>query len=278
MINLTSLLHTFSIYANRYGGPRYRTEELAKFLNKHLYNVQEQQLRMGEKVNASLVNSAFLSSRHTPLYLSSIQMTNSRVWIVEDELGFEAMFSEGTKILIEKDGKIQFEKIENLKPGNKRIINFEKVDALKNDKLNHDNKRGSFTENFIRIENIDEYSGQIMLCDALTSMMLLKQKGTSLERIDKFNNENIQEVYFIDLVRVDCVDVLYQSYNLEFSPFSYVLKKNTKLSDDSKNRYYEYRKKTAGKRFLEKMRSKAFEIKKDKIAIEMELKREENTD
>jgi hypothetical protein len=205
-------------------------------------------------------------------------MTNSRVWIVEDELGFEAMFSEGTKILIEKDGKIQFEKIENLKPGNKRIINFEKVDALKNDKLNHDNKRGSFTENFIRIENIDEYSGQIMLCDALTSMMLLKQKGTSLERIDKFNNENIQEVYFIDLVRVDCVDVLYQSYNLEFSPFSYVLKKNTKLSDDSKNRYYEYRKKTAGKRFLEKMRSKAFEIKKDKIAIEMELKREENTD
>ena len=88
MIHLTSLLHTMSPYANRWGGPRYRTEELAKFLNKHLYNIQEDQLRRAELVNMCLAYDAFLSSRHVPIYPAAILNVGEwHAWRIKDELG-----------------------------------------------------------------------------------------------------------------------------------------------------------------------------------------------
>jgi hypothetical protein len=265
-----------SIYANRWGGPRYRTEELAKFLHKHLYNIQEDQLIEGKKVNTILAHDALLSSRHTPLYACSIKKADcTAVVFIRDELGFDGFFSEGTEILIHRGDKIQFEKIENVKVGDRRVINFEKVDTFKNDKLKH---HRSFSENFLTIKCEDSYETKMILCDALSSMTLLKKEDKNVvRRIDQFNSKNIQEIHLIDITDVMTGLIPFEiSFKIEFLPFSYRLKKNKELSDKSENRYYKYRSRTQDKRFMEKMRSKVFRIKKSKVDFKMELKHVED--
>lgn len=273
MIHILSLLHTMSVYANRWGGPNYRTEELAKFLNKHLYNVQEEQLRLGEKVNTCLSHDALLSSRHTPLYMSSIRMSEVlNSWRIKDELGFEGIFAEGTEILIRRDEVIRFEKIENLKAGDKRVINFELVPIFNNDKLPH---FLPFNENFLSIKCETSYETQMLMCDGLTAMMILKEKDNAVTRLDQFDSKNTQEVYLVDIVDIKKIQPQ-QFFWAEFNPFSYKLSKNRALSDKSNHRYYKQRRSTVKNRFLEKMRSKVFNIKKDNVEIKMELKHVSN--
>jgi hypothetical protein len=275
MIHLQSFLHTMSAYANRWGGPRYRTEELAKFFNKHLYNIQEDQLRAGSKVNTILAHDAFLSSRHTPVYMSSIKaIPKKRIFSITDELGFTGLFPEGTEILIINGTKIEFNKIENIKPGDKRIINLELVPRLKNDKMHHHRE---FSENFLSIKYKSEYEKQMLLCDCLSAMTILKDEGGHVSRVDQFNPKNLQEIYLVDVTEVKEVETSYQFYEAEFLPFSYVLMKNRALSDKSKNRYWKYRHQTIGKRWLEKMRSKVFSIKKSKVEFKMDLKHVKNS-
>lgn len=274
---LLSLLHTMTVYANRWGGPRYRTEEFAKFLHKHLYNTQEDQLKRLEKVNLSLSIDALLSSRHTPVYVSSIQADSStfQTWIILDELGYHAQFHEGTEILLYKNDSLIYEKIENIKPGDRRVINFELVEEFKNDKLHHHSK---FSENFLSITCRSETETEMTLCDALTSMMIVKRPHlTALDivKVDQFDNKNLQEIYLIDIIDV-WKSAKESKFNIEVMPFSYSLHKNRALSDKSENRYYKSRQSTVGKRYLEKMRSKVFSIKKDKVKIALELKHVED--
>lgn len=275
MIHLSSFIQTMSLYANRWGGPRYRTEEFAKFLNKHLYNIQEEQLLAKERVNAKLSHDAFLSSRHTPLYLSSIKDVGVKnTFIVTDELGYEGVFPEGTEILVNEENVIKWKKIEKLKIGDQRVINFELVPGLKNEGAHHHLK---FSDNFLSIKCKDVYESQAMLCDGIAGMSLLKETNDTVVHLDQFSKKNIQELYFIDIV-----EILQSSpitfYELEFLQFSYSLQKNRQLSNKSKNRYYKYRKSTMGKRLLEKLRSKVFHIKKDKTEFKMELKHDKDRD
>lgn len=264
-----------TLYANRWGGPRYRTEELAKFLNKHLYNIQEDQLRNAKRVNLCLAHDAFLSSRHTPLYpVSILNMGERHAWRIKDELGFEAIFDEGTEILVHKDDVIKFEAIEELKPGDRRVINLELVPELKNDKNHH---YLPFTDKFISINCDTSDEVQMLLCDGLSAMMILKEKDGNVEKVEQFDSKNEQEVYLSDIIEVEYIGPQYFFY-IEFNPFSYTLTKNRQLSDKSKNRYYNYRQSTVGKRWLEKMRSKVFRIKKDNVGFDMELTHVENKD
>lgn len=278
MIHLTSLLHTISLYANRWGGPRYRTEELAKFLNKHLYNIQEEQLMRGELVNLCLSYDAFLSSRHTPLYASCISTSKkTRAWRIKDELGFEAIFAEGTEILTFVDhpeyGPLEWLPVESCIPGTKRVINLELVPELKNDTLNHHN---AFTDNFVSIKCEPEQVQQL-LCDSLTAMMVLKERDCIVRRVDKFDSNNTQEIYLVDITEVEEIEPQH-FFDIKFSDFSYSLKKNKQLSNKSKNRYYNYRHNTTTKRWLEKMRSKVFHIKKSNKDFALELKHDKNSD
>ena len=268
MIHLTSLLHTMSPYANRWGGPRYRTEELAKFLNKHLYNQQEDQLRRAELVNMCLAYDAFVNSRHTPSYPAAIlNMGEYLAWRIKDELGFEGIFAQGTEILVHKNEKIKFVCIEDVKPGDRRVINFEQVEEFKNDKMHH---HLALTENFLSIK-CDTYDEiQMLLCDGITAMTLLRETDSTVYRVDQFNSENSQEVYLVDVMEVEQVENQ-QFFYTYINPFSYSLKKNRNLSNASGDRVYKQRRDSKGQRWLEKMRSKVFAMKKDNIPVKMEL-------
>lgn len=273
-MHLFNLLHTMTAYANRWGGPRYRTEELAKFLNKSLYNVQEEQLKRNEKVNLVLSIDALLSSRHTPTYVRSIQMEQEPkpTWTITDELGYTAVFHEGTEILLYKDNGLVYEKIENIQIGDTRIINFELVEEFKNDKLHHHSK---FSENFLTIKCKDYREIEMTMCDALTSMIIVQRTGLEMKKLDQFNDSNIQELYLVNIIGiVKCIPQT--KLNIEVMPFSYSLHKNRALSDKSENRYYKSRQSTIAKRYLEKMRSKVFSMKKDNVKIELELKHVED--
>ncbi len=268
-MHFLNLLHTMTVYANRWGGPRYRTEEFAKFLHKHLYNAQEAQLMKGEKVNLCLSIDALLSSRHIPVYVKPLMISGSslKMYHVVDELGYSADFHSSDEILIYRDDAIMYEKVENLVPGDKRIINLELVDEFSNDKLHHHSK---FSENFLTIKCKDEAEAQMTLCDALTSMTVVKKKGLNLTKIDQFDKNNIQEIYLIDIVEISTTTDR-PKVIIEIMPFSYSLHKNKALSNKSEKRYYKSRQSTVGKRYLEKMRSKVFSIKKDRVKIELEL-------
>lgn len=269
-MHFLNLLHTMTVYANRWGGPRYRTEELAKFLHKHLYNVQEAQLKRGEKVNICLAIDALLSSRHIPIYVKPLMITGSslKMYRVIDELGYSADFHKDDEILIYRNDAITYEKVENIVGGDKRVLNFELVEEFSNDKLHHHSK---FSENFLTIKCKDEAEAQMTLCDALTSMTIVKKKGLNLTKIDQFDKNNIQEIYLVDIVEIWWLKEERPKIVMEIMPFSYSLHKNKALSNKSEKRYYNSRQSTIGKRYLEKMRSKVFSIKKDKVKIELEL-------
>lgn len=270
-MHFLNLLHTMTVYANRWGGPRYRTEEFAKFLHKHLYNAQEAQLKKGEKVNICLSIDALLSSRHIPVYVRPLIFgtTSQKMYHVGDELGYSADFHQYDEILIYRDDAIMYEKVENLAYCDKRVINFELVEEFSNDKLHHHSK---FSENFLTIKCKDEAEAQMTLCDALTSMTIVKKKELDITKIDQFDKNNIQEIYLVDITEVYRLRDERPKIEIEIMPFSYSLHKNKTLSDKSEKRYYKSRQSTIGKRYLEKMRSKVFSIKKDKIEIELELK------
>jgi hypothetical protein len=262
-----------TVYANRWGGPRYRTEEFAKFLHKHLYNIQEEQLRKSKKVNLCLSIDALLSSRHTPVYVKSVQVdiSNDQTWWILDELGYHSEFHESTEILLYKNNALIFEKIENIKAGDKRVINFELVEEFKNDKLHHHSK---FSENFLSIECKSESEIEMIMCDALTSMTIVKRPerlSLEIKKVDQFNKKNIQELYLIDIVDV-WKGSTRTKFNIEIMPFSYSLHKNKSMSNKSEHRYYKSRQSTIAKRYLEKMRSKVFDMKKDNVKVELELK------
>ena len=273
-MHFLNLLHTMSVYANRWGGPRYRTEELAKFLHKHCYNVQEDQLKLNQKVNLCLAIDALISSRHTPLYVKSIQMEQELkpTWTITDELGYTAVFHEGTEILLYKNDTLVYEKIENIAIGDRRVINFELVEVFNNDKLHHHSK---FAENFLTIKCKDFSEIEMAMCDALTSMIIAQRTGLEMTKLDQFNSSNAQELYLVDVIGiVPCIPQT--RLNIEVMPFSYSLHKNRSLSDKSENRYYKSRRSTVAKRYLEKMRSKVFRMKKDNVKVELELKHVED--
>lgn len=273
MIHLTSLIHTMSLYANRWGGQRYRVEELAKFLNKHLYNYQEEKLMSKERVNLALAGDAFLSSDHIPMYANSIKIIGGKqAWKIKDELGFEAIFAEGTEILTYVDhpefGPLEWLPIESCSEGTYRVINLEKVESLKNDKAHH---HLAFTDKFISIKCQPEEK-QKMLCDGLNALMILKENEKGVEKISQFNSNCIQELYLVKITSVMKAGKK-GFFDIDFCNFSYSLSKNKALSDKSENRYYKERKRTTKKRWLEKMRSKAFHMKKDKTEFKMELRK-----
>jgi hypothetical protein len=273
-MHFLNLLHTMSIYANRWGGPRYRTEELAKFLHKHVYNVQEEQLKTNKKINICLAIDAFLNSRHKPSYLKSVQMEPELhpTWTITDELGYTAVFHEGTEILLYKNDALVYEKIENIQIGDRRVINFELVEEFNNDKLHHHSK---FSENFLTIKCKDFSEIEMAMCDALTSMTIVQRAGLEMTKLDQFNRSNDQELYLVDIIGiVKCIPQT--KLNIEIMPFSYSLHKNRELSDKSEKRYYKSRQSTVAKRYLEKMRSKVFSMKKDNVKVELELKHVED--
>jgi len=273
-MHLFNLLHTMTVYANRWGGPRYRTEELAKFLHKGLYNAQEEQLKQNKKINLSLSVDAILSSRHTPAYVKSVQMEPElhNTWTITDELGYTAVFHEGTEILLYKNDGLIYEKVENIQIGDRRVINFELVDEFKNDKLHHHSK---FSENFLTIKCKDFSEVEMTMCDALTSMTVVQRAGLEITKLDQFNSTNIQELYLVDIIGI-VENLPHTKFNIEIMPFSYSLHKNKALSDKSENRYYKSRQSTIAKRYLEKMRSKVFNMKKDNVKVELELKHVED--
>jgi hypothetical protein len=269
-MHLFNLLHTMTAYANRWGGPRYRTEEFAKFLHKHLYNAQEDQLKQNKKVNLSLSIDALLGSRHIPVYVKSVQMEPAlhKTWTITDELGYTAVFHEGTEILLYKNDALVYEKIENIQIGERRVINFELVEEFNNDKLHHHSK---FSENFLTIKCKDFSEVEMMMCDALTSMTVVQRAGLEITKLDQFSNSNIQELYLVDVIGI-VKNIEHTRFDIETMPFSYSLRKNKELSDKSENRYYKSRQSTVAKRYLEKMRSKVFSMKKDNVKVELELK------
>lgn len=277
-----NLFHTLSLYANRWGGPRYRTTELSKFVFKHFYEHQIMRLIYNKKINANLASEAFLSANHTPYYMNSIESKGIKnIYIIEDELGYKAHFAEGTKILIHDPlnlGYLKYEDIKNIKSGNERIINFELVETLKNDKLHHHRKN---IENFYKIKCSSEKNVQETLCDSITSMILSRSIGHNVvEKIDKFEKNNIQQIYFITITNVEKAIVTpnanINDYEIKFMPFSYVLMKDRSLSNKSNNRYHKTISEGRSKKYLEKLRSRVFAMKKDKIDFSMELTHEED--
>lgn len=284
MIHIESLLHTFSPYANRWGGPRYRTTELLKYFNKYLYALQiENLVRHNKEINTSLASEAFLSIDHKPYYMRSLKIDNmnSEAYEIEDELGFKAIFPKGTEILMyhpqpSATEEFSYTPIEKIKPGDERVINFERVPKLRNDTLHHHRK---FSEGFLRIKCKSEKDLQIILCDAITSMMMVEKiDNLRIKRLDVFNKKNSQEIYLIEILNVKKLDAKIVSYKPTFFNFSHIMIKDKKHSVKSKDRYYKAIKKTLPKKILEKMRKSVFYLKSSNTDFNMELIHEENRD
>ncbi len=270
MLHFLSLLHTISVYAARWGGPRYRTTEVAKYINKYCYNLQEEHLKRGKKIDTRLASEAVLSSRHTPLYIKSLQYVGAKdAYLIEDELGLTAVFAEGTEILIEKDSKLVFVKIEELQPGDRRVVNFEYVREFKNASLHSYNKH---IKNFITIKSRSERETQIMLCDSITAMTLTKKiEQRKLKKLCQFDNKlHSQEIYLIDVVNVTKTSAQIPAIVLELFPYSHALIRDVDRSTKTDKRYYKAKHKERGKNYLNRMREKVFDIKKSKIDIVLE--------
>jgi hypothetical protein len=270
VLHFLSLLHTISVYAARWGGPRYRTTEVAKYINKYCYNLQEEHLKRGKKIDTRLASEAILSSRHTPLYIKSLHFVGYRdAYVIVDELGLAAVFPEGTEILVEKNAELTFVSIDELQPGDKRVVNFEYVKEFKNASLHSYNKH---IKNFITIKSRTERETQIMLCDSITAMTLTKEiEPLKLKKLYQFDNKlHDQELYLIDIVSVTKTKTQMPSINLELFPYSHALIKDVDRSKKTDKRYYKAKHKERGKKYLNKMREKVFDIKNSKIDIVLE--------
>jgi hypothetical protein len=269
MIRFNNLIHSLSTYSARYGGPRYRCIELAKYINKSLSGLQEEQLKKSEKINTILSSEAFLSSNHKPIYLKSLQhIGGENVYLIQDELGFMACFTEETEILLYKDGKFVYNRIDNIQVGDLRVLNLEVVPELRNNCVP---KFSSFGSNFLKINTTESKK---LMCDGINSLLVLKTEDyKSIESVDKLDDKNnIQEIYLLEITTVCSVGFQNGCFELEFLPFSYVLTKDANNSNSSENRYYNELNKTRPKRYLNNLRSKSFKItKEDKSKIEMEL-------
>ncbi len=270
MLHILSLLHTISVYAARWGGPRYRTTEVAKYINKYCYNLQEEHFKRGKKIDTRLASEAVLSSRHTPLYIKSLQYVGNRdSYVIVDELGLTAIFTEGTQILVEKDSVPTFVNIEELKQGDRRIVNFEYVKEFKNASLHSYNKN---IKNFITIKSRTKHETQVMLCDSITAMTLTKEiEPLKLKKMYQFNNKlHDQELYLIDIVSVTKTKTKTPAIVLELFPYSHALIRDVDRSTKTDKRYYKAKHKERGKKYLHRMREKVFDIKKSKIDIVLE--------
>ena len=267
MVHPLSFLHTISVYAARWGGPRYRTTEVAKYIHKYFYNLQEDHFKQGKRVDTRLASEALLSSRHTPLYVKSMQSVGYRdMYAITDELGLTALFTDDTEILVEKDEELSFVKISELQPGDKRVVNFEYVKEFKNASLHSFNKH---VKNFLAIKCRNAYAAQIMLCDSITAMTLTQKiDDTKLQKVFQFNSKlHAQELYLIDIVEVHKTGLKLQGIAIEVFPFAHALLKDVDREVKTDKRYYKAKHKDRGNKYLDKMRSKVFEIKKSKIDI-----------
>jgi hypothetical protein len=275
MIYFSNLIHTISPYSARWGGPRYETIKFTKFLNKHLYKKQEVDLAKEEKINTVLIPEAFLSSNCKPLYLKSIKYIGfKKAFVIKDEIGFEASFPEGTEILIYKNNDFIYEKIENIKPGDFRVINFESEPELKN-------YQSDVNKDFLSIACNTEEEIQKLMCDYINSFVILKKTNhNSISKIDSFDKkENIQEIYLLEVKSITCPTNISSAevFELEFLPFSCLLLKNIENSNCNNNRYYNEINKKRSKNYLNKMKNKVFNIEKsDKFNIKMELRNEKD--
>jgi hypothetical protein len=275
MIIIDSLLHTISPYANRWGGPRYHIVELFKFLNKYLWDHQIIRFNKKEKINCCLASEALLSANHTPKYIKYIQIKNEEtIYKITDELGYESTFPENTELLIYENDNICFKKIKDIKINDLRVINFESVEEFKNYSLHHHTK---LNENFITL-NCSKEEIQTAMCEALTSMILVKNCDNKILRILVYDKNNAQEIYLIPIVKIEKLEEKQLTIDIELSNFSYLLTKDRKNSDASRNRCYKSIKNKLAKNYLNKMRDKVFYVKKSKDHIEFELINEKDVD
>jgi hypothetical protein len=270
MLHPLSLLHTISVYAARWGGPRYRTTEVAKYINKYCYNLQEEHFRKGKRIDTRLASEAVLSSKHTPLYIKSLQYVgNKDAYEIVDELGLVAIFTEDTQILVERNEELSFVKINELQPGDRRVVNFEYVKDFKNASLHSYNKN---IRNFITIKSNTNHETQIMLCDSITAMTLTKEiEPLKLKKMYEFNNKlHDQEIYLIDIVSINKMPTKVPAIALELFPFSHALLRDVDRSIKTDKRYYTAKHKERGKKYLNRMREKVFRIKNSKMDIVLE--------
>ena len=264
MILLDNIIHTISTYSNRWGGPRYKTKSLFQFMNQHLSNKQNKDIDTGEKVNTILISEAFLDSNHTPLYLKSLQCHTKDVitYFIKDELGFEAEFAIGTKILVWNNSKPEYIEIENIQMGMERVVNLE---------FNKD-LNARFNQHYLFISSDQT---QEVLCEGINSNILLKKiNDTTVKKQTELNKQkNIQELCLIKIEEVRSIDVTI-GFEPEFLPFSYMLKKDKTVNTTKySSKINELRK----KKYLDKMRRNVYNIRKDKYKVKLEMVNEKNS-
>ena len=111
------------------------------------------------------------------------------------------------------------------------------------------------------------------MCEGINYNMLYERTNLLIRKKDELNKkEDIQKVYFVEIKEVTFVGP-YDCYHLVFLPFSHILKKDkTSNKTNYSNKINELR----AKKYLDKMRNKFFNIKKDKFKIEMKLVDEKN--
>ena len=276
MIHIESLLQTVSIYANRWGGPRFRSMELFKLLNKVLYNNQIEAIKTGTPVNMDLSSVALLSCSHSPLYPSRIVYTGKKMmYSIEDELGFMGMFAEGTQVYCYEHGQYCWKKIEEIKPGTMRIINLESRENISNTSIHHHKKSSS---DIYTMDCGSKLQAQKILGEALCTLMLFKvnkENKKEIVRVREFDKKNnSQELVFVEITKVEKFKEL-PSLEFVMNGFSHVLFKDKKNSDSSVD-YKKLMNKQRPKKYLNMLREKVFTLKKDVVPFEMELLKIEN--
>lgn len=234
-------------------------------MNKHFTGKQNEQLSKENKVNTILIPEALLTSKHTPIYLKSLEYKGEiETYLVRDELGFEAEFAKGTEILVwsSSNNCASFIKVEQLKEGMERVINFE---------LNHELADTKFKHKFL---SICSNNVQQAMCDGINSNLILKKiNDTTIKKYCEFDSKNnVQEVHLAKIEEVRMID-LSCCYEMSFLPFKYILKKDKTIN---KTDYSSKINKLRGKKYLDKMRKNVYNIKKDKYKIGLELVNENN--
>jgi hypothetical protein len=276
MVHIESLLQTVSIYANRWGGPRFRSMELFKLLNKVLHNNQIEAIKTGAPVNMGLSSVALLSCSHSPLYPSKIVYTGDKMmYSIEDELGFKGMFAEGTQVYCYEHGQYCWKRIEEIRPGTMRIINLESRENINNTGIHHHHKSSS---DMYTMDCGSEQQAQKILGEEISTLMIFrinkdnKKEVIRVREFDKKNNS--QELIFVEITKVEKFKEL-PSLEFVMNSFSHVLFKDKKNSDSSGD-YRKLMNKQRPKKYLNMLREKVFVLKKDVVPFEMELSKIEN--
>lgn len=257
MILLENNLHILATYLNRWGGPRYKIIKLQNFIDRYLLDDQKTKLFKKQNINTILISEAVLTSSHKPLYLKTIKASEKKqtVYRIKDELGFTIELPEETELLMWNNSP-EYVKAKHIKTGMERVINFEILPEFHSD----------FNSHFLSVLSSDVQS---ILCNGINSNVLLRKlnNNTAIKKDELNRRKNSQEIYLVKIEEVAKLDTR-DCFELEFLPFSYVFKKD---KNSNKTKYYNKINKLRAKKYIDKMRNKVFNIKKDKYKIEMEI-------